>query len=134
MSTLTYPVGVKRLQGGGFAGDMFFKGANYTLTREDSGRVLLCTVANLVITLPATEPGLIYTVGVTAAGLSAGTGLSVSPAAVDKLMGNGFTSLDNKDAINTGATDTEGDMICLIADGVDGWYFQYVRGTWAREA
>jgi hypothetical protein len=40
---------------------------------------------------------------------------------------------DDKDAINTAATDRVGDSLTLVGDGVDGWYVVGVTGTWARE-
>lgn len=132
MSTLTYQPGFKRLQGGGIAYETETKAANYTLTREDSGRVFVANAVDLVFTLPATEDGLVYTFVVKT--VSATTGLTVAPIAVDKVMGNGFTSLDNKGANNTPATDREGDLIEVVGDGLDGWYISRVIGTWARVA
>jgi hypothetical protein len=110
------------------------KSANYTVTAADSGVVFLAAAADLVITLPSTAAGLVYRFVVTSAGLSSGTGISISPAAADKIMGNGFTSADNKDAICAGSGDREGDFIELIGDGVDGWYIADLLGTWTREA
>lgn len=111
------------------------KSANYTCLAADSGVMFTAGAADLVFTLPATAPGLRYTFVVTAAGLSSGTGLSISPNASDKIMGNGFTSADDKDAINTGATDREGDLIEVTADAAGlGWYITRVIGTWARQA
>ena len=132
---MSYQPGVYRFQGGnGEARRVALKSANYTVTAEESGTHFVATAANLVFTLPSTAAGLWYKFSVAAAGLSAGTGLSVSPAAADKIMGNGFTSADNKDAINSGATDREGDVLGVIGDGVDGWVVELVIGTWAREA
>jgi hypothetical protein len=128
-------LGIRRFQGAsGMAFPVVPKAANYVVPREESATTYIATAANLVFSLPPTEKGLVFTFVVAASGLSAGTGLSVSPAAVDKIMGNGLTSLDNKDAINSGATDREGDSITLEGDGVDGWYITSVIGTWAREA
>lgn len=110
------------------------KSADYTLTTEDSGAVVVVTGVDKVMTLPATALGLKYTFVLAAAGLSAGTGLSISPAAADKIMGNGFTSADNKDAILAGATDREGDVLTIVGDGADGWYITEAIGTWSREA
>lgn len=110
------------------------KSADYTLTTADNGSTVVVTGVDKVITLPATAAGLWYRIVLAAAGLSAGTGLSISPNASDKIMGNGFTSVDNKDAILAGAGDREGDSITLAADGVDGWYIVAVTGTWTREA
>jgi hypothetical protein len=110
------------------------KAANYTVLPKDTGTHFIATAADVVFTLPATAEGLQFRFSVAAAGLATVTGLSVSPAAVDKIMGNGFTSLDDKDAINTAATDREGDMIEVTGDGVDGYIITGVIGTWARQA
>ncbi|MEX2031634.1 MAG: hypothetical protein WEA81_02090 [Dehalococcoidia bacterium] len=110
------------------------KTASYTVLASESGTVFVAVAADLVFTLPATAAGLRYTFALGPAGLSAGAGLSISPAAADAIHGNGLTSVDNKDLINTGATDREGDMVELVADGVDGWFIVSVNGTWAKEA
>lgn len=112
------------------------KATNYTVLASESGATFIGSAADVVFTLPATAAGLVYRF-VTGA-VSAGTGLSVSPAAVDKIMGScdgvAITSADNKDLINTGATDVLGDSITLMGDGVDGWYIIGSTGVWAREA
>lgn len=105
---------------------------NTTLTASDSGKFIMCDAADCVITLPATQDGLTYTVITNV--LSTGTGTSVSPAAADKIMGMGFTAADDKDAINTGATDVGGDYIKLVGDGSLGWYIVEAKGIWARES
>lgn len=110
------------------------KSADFNVAAAESGCVYEIGAADKVATLPATAPGLHYRFVVTAAALSAGTGFSVSPAAVDKLMGNGFTSADNKDAILAGSGDREGDMIEVTADDAGlGWYITAVIDTWTRE-
>lgn len=104
---------------------------NKTLDAGDSGVFQIVTADAVVVTLPATVLGLTYTV---INGAADGAALvSISPAAADKIVGNGFTATDNKDAQNTKATAKKGDMMRLVGDGVDGWYVQEVRGTWARE-
>jgi hypothetical protein len=108
--------------------------ADTTLTAADSGKVFRVTGVDKVATLPATVAGLRYTFVVAAAALSSGTGFSISPNAADKIMGNGIASADDKDLVNTGATDAEGDTVTLVGDGVDGWYVEVMRGTWARQA
>lgn len=108
--------------------------ANLTLTAADSGSLITVTAADKVMTLPSTVKGLEFTFSLAAAGLSAGTGLSISPAAADKIMGNGFTAADNKDAVLAGSGDRDGDSITLVGDGVDGWYIVAHEGTWTREA
>jgi len=64
--------------------------------------------------------------------LSAGTGLAISPGTTDNIRGNGLTAVDNKDLINTGATDRLGDMVRLYCDGAD-WVIEAIIGTWAKE-
>lgn len=109
------------------------KAVNYTVTVEDSGAIFYATAADVVFTLPSTVAGLEYTFicGV----VSGATGLAVSPAALDLITGRGIaTPADNKDIINTGATDVLGDSVTLRGDGVNGWYVVDQEGIWAREA
>ena len=108
------------------------KNANYSLVAGDSGALILVTAADKVLTLPSTVAGLTYRVVLAAAGLSTGTGLQIAPAAADKIMGDGFTSGDNKAAVLAGSGDREGDSITLVGDGADGWYIVAHEGTWTR--
>lgn len=109
--------------------------AAVTLSRADSGKVYTIDVAECVVTLPAVDAamaGVTYTfVTIT---LSAVTGLSLSPAAADQIRGKGITAADNKDYINSAATDAVGDLVTLVCDGGAGWLVTSERGTWAREA
>jgi hypothetical protein len=132
MSVSTYQGRFKRLQGGGVAYDSQTKVASYSVTRDDSGGVIIAGAVDLVFTLPATEAGLKYTFVVKTPSVT--TGLTIAPVAADKVMGNGFTAADNKGAVNTPATDREGDTITVIGDGLDGWYITQVIGAWARVA
>ena len=108
--------------------------ATQALTAAQSGEKFVGAV-DAVFTLPAAAAG---TAGVwyefETGALSAGTGLSISPAAADHIRGNGLTSTDDKDLINTGATDRLGDSVRIYCDGVDGWVIETVVGTWAKEA
>lgn len=97
-----------------------------------NNKLYVANAVDLVITLPATVAGLMITAVVETA--SATTGLSLSPNASDKIMGTGITAADDKDLINTAATDAVGDSVTLIGDGVDGWWIVNLIGTWAREA
>lgn len=109
------------------------KSANYTMAEGDSGKVTNVDTDGVVLTLPATVVGMTFTFR--NAGSSNGTvGFSVSPNSADKIMGNGYTSTDNKDAINTKATAKVGDELTLVGDGVNGWFVARVVGTWDREA
>ena len=99
-----------------------------TLTTEDHGKVFRVNVADAVFTLPSTEEGLVFHFIVDT--LSATTGCSLSPAAADNI--NGGT--DNKDIINTAATDAAGDAVTLVGDGSEGWLSLTMHGVWAAEA
>lgn len=108
--------------------------ATATLTAAQSGEKFVGAV-DAVFTLPAAAAG---TKGVwyefETGALSGGTGLSISPAAADHIRGNGLTAVDDKDLINSGASDRLGDSVRLYCDGVDGWVIESIIGTWAKEA
>jgi hypothetical protein len=108
--------------------------ATQALTAAQSGERFVGAV-DAVFTLPAAAAatkGVVYEFETGA--LSVGTGLSISPAAADHIRGNGLTSVDDKDLINTGATDVLGDMARLYCDGVDGWVIEAIIGIWAKQA
>jgi len=98
-----------------------------TLDEGDSGVVQNVT-ATATVTLPATVVGTAYIVRVGADGIT----VSVSPAAADKIMGNGFTSADNKDLVFT--SQAKGSYVVLVADGVNGYFVHRIKGTATREA
>jgi hypothetical protein len=105
---------------------------NKTLDEGDNGVVQVVT-ADATITLPSTVDGYSYTIMNGGSGSTDGSiAINVSPAALDKIMGNGFTSADNKDAINTNGN--YGDYIKLVGEGTNGWVVAEVVGTWTREA
>jgi hypothetical protein len=108
------------------------KSANFTAAEGDVGMVNDIDTDGVVVTLPATVAGMTFRFR--NAGADAAVGISLSPNAVDKIMGVGLTSADNKDLINTKATAKKGDFVTLVGDGVNGWYVQELVGTWAREA
>lgn len=137
-SDATYPVDRTRIDRDG---TLHVEAATYdvvthttsaTLTAEDSGKIHVAGAVDLVFTLPSTAVGLVYKFIV--ATVSVTTGASISPAAADQLVGNGFTVQDDKDAINTAATDAAGDAITVVGNGTTGWLITDVTGTWAREA
>ena len=101
--------------------------ATKTLAEGDSGVVQDVSVSS-VITLPATAVGTTYLVRVASNGIT----VAVSPAAADKIMGNGFTSADNKDLIFT--NQPAGSFVELRADGADGYFVSRISGTATREA
>lgn len=108
------------------------KSSSFTAAEADVGQVTSIDTDGVVITLPATVVGMVFEF--VNAGADGAVGFSVSPSALDKIMGCGLTSADNKDLINTKATAKKGDRVVLVADGVNGWYLLEMIGTWAREA
>jgi len=100
---------------------------NKTLDEGDGGIVQNVT-ATCTITLPATVASTTYPIRVGAEGIT----VTVSPAAADKIMGNGFTSADNKDLIFT--NQPAGSFVVLVADGTNGWQVAKILGTATREA
>jgi len=109
-----------------------FAVASKTLTVHEANQTVIAAAVDLVITLPATQAGLEFHFIVDT--VSAVTGLSIDPAAADKIMGHAITEAVDKDLINTAATDVVGDSVSLVGDGIDGWYITRITGTWAREA
>ena len=99
---------------------------NKTLDEGDNGVVQNVT-ASCTITLPSTVVGYSYSIRVGAPGLT----VAVSPAALDKIMGNGFTSADNKDLVFT--TQPAGSFVTLVGDGANGWVVSAINGTATRE-
>lgn len=95
---------------------------------EGDGGVVQNVTATTTVTLPATVAGTTYAVRVGAAGIT----VTVSPNASDKIMGNGFTSADDKDAIAT--SQPVGSVLILVGDGTNGWQVSRVHGTWTRQA
>lgn len=107
--------------------------ATQTLRLDQSGEIFVGVVDG-VFTLPAVaaaNKGATYTFVCGVA--SGGTGLSISPAAADHIRGAGLGAVDNKDLINTGATDVIGDSATIVSDGVDGWIITGLGGIWAKE-
>ncbi len=102
---------------------------NQTLTAADNNKTFLAAAADLVFTLPATVANLRFTF-ITHT-VSSGTGTSISPVTADAI--HHITSVDDKDLINEGANDVEGDFVTIVGDGVDGWWLEALDGTWTKE-
>lgn len=113
-------------------GRIVIKTASFTVTEDDSGTLFIIDGTDVVVTLPPTAPGINFAFIVRT--LSTVTGFAVSPQAADQIAGKGITPADNKDIINTAATDAVGDLIAVVADATDGWWITNLLGTWAREA
>lgn len=101
--------------------------ANKTLDEGDGG-VMQNVTATCTVTLPATVASTVYPIRVGAEGIT----VTVSPNASDKIMGNGFTSADDKDLIFT--SQPAGSFVVLIGDGTNGWQVGAIHGTATRQA
>lgn len=108
--------------------------ANLTLTVKDSGKTFYTTAADIVFSLPAVTAEMkgVWFRFINGA-LSTGTGLSISPSANDYVGGGGFTIVNDKDLINSGASDVVGDHAEIWCNGVD-WIVVNTGGTWAKQA
>lgn len=117
--------------------------ADFNVVDSDDDTLFLIGAADKVATLPAVSianKGMRVHFAMLAAGLSGGTGFSISPNAADGIRGKvnatgaALSGADDKDIVNTGATDVAGDSVTLVSDGVDGWQAIAVQGTWASES
>ena len=121
-----------------------------TLGTSESGAVVMQSTASdtpsdVVINLPATAAGVIYTF------LFVGNpthGFQISPNSSDKIMGsvvnaaggittasNGGSGTDNKDLIlGAGNNSTVGNRVTLVGDGSNGWVILDGYGDWTFES
>tara|TARA_Y100000592_G_scaffold8792_1_gene12353 strand:+ start:2310 stop:3539 length:1230 start_codon:yes stop_codon:yes gene_type:complete len=121
-----------------------------TIGTTESGAVVMQSTASdtpsdVVINLPATAAGVIYTF------LFVGNpthGFQISPNSSDKIMGsvvnaaggittasNGGSGTDNKDLIlGAGNNSTVGNRVTLVGDGSNGWVILDGYGDWTFES
>lgn len=116
--------------GSKISGSIETKTASFTVLPSESGKTFILAAVDLKATLPPTAAGLRYTFIVKT--VSASTGAQLSPVAADAI--HRTTSVDDKDLINTPATDVEGDSVTIVGDGVDGWWIESLFGIWAKES
>jgi hypothetical protein len=95
---------------------------------EGDGGIAQNVTATATITLPATVAGTTYPIRVGADGIT----VTVAPNASDKIMGNGFTSADNKALVFT--SQPAGSYVVLVGDGTNGWQVSRILGTATRAA
>lgn len=95
---------------------------------EGDGGVAQNVTATATVTLPATVASTNYIIRVGKEGIT----VTVAPNASDKIMGNGFTSADNKALIFT--NQPAGSYVHLIGDGTNGWQVSRINGTATRAA
>lgn len=109
--------------------------ANKTLVAADSGKTFEFFSGNIVFTLPATAPGLVYTFSYQ--GPNAGGSLAISPVAADGIAAAG-SAVVNKDLLITAANIKKGDFVTIVsgagATGVTAWHVTVQRGIITKEA
>ena len=111
-----------------------------TLNYEDSGSNFLVATDAIVITLPATKKGVVYTF--INSGADGNNTITLSPNANDGIIGtvanaaadSVASGTDNKDIVNTKSTANKGDRITIVGDGASGWYITEGVGIWASQA
>ena len=86
------------------------------------------------LTLPAVTVGSSYIIVNSAA--DAGALLTISPNSSDQFLVDiaGAAGTDNKDIINTKATQGKYDYVKLVGLSSDGWLIDEVRGTWVDQS
>lgn len=107
--------------------------ANKTLDAEDTGKVFFVDTDAAVITLPAVAAG-VFGVKIVNIGAFGAVAVTISPQAVDMILGPDITGADDKDLINTKATARRGDFVKLDSGDADVYLCTELRGTWARQA
>tara|TARA_Y100001973_G_C5181386_1_gene325132 strand:+ start:154 stop:711 length:558 start_codon:yes stop_codon:yes gene_type:complete len=126
------------------------KANGYTMLISETGGVVYqqtshTTPSNVVINLPATAAGVVYTF--VYAG-TPGQGFQISPNASDAIMGsiidvatgnvvtaaNNGLGVDNKDLILGGSGSKIGDRVTLMGDGNFGWIITEGLGKWSFES
>lgn len=104
-----------------------------TFDAEDSGKLFWATGDATALTLPAIAAGL-SGLTIVSGGAFGSQATTIDPNASDMILGPDITGADNKDLINTKATQRRGDFVELIAGDADGYMVVKMRGIWAREA
>ena len=104
---------------------------------DDSVQVgKFCTVSAdaQTLTLPAVVVGAKFIIVNIAA--DGGALLTISPNANDKFLVDiaGAAGTDNKDIVNTKATQKQYDYVSLVGLTADGWLIDDIRGTWVDES
>lgn len=109
------------------------KTADFTLTAADNGKTFFFdSTTSITATLPSTTvaPGVAFTFIVKK--LTTSSGHKVSPVSADYITGAGLTATDGQSVQCSAATDRVGDVVTVVADGVDGWFITSLIGTWAK--
>lgn len=111
--------------------------ASTTLSALDTGMTFMIGAADLAITLPnvaSIGPGVRYTFVMESAGLSASTGLAISPRSTDAIALSGVSpGVVGKDIQLAGVNDAVGDCLTIVSDGALSWYVLHASGRWTIE-
>lgn len=117
----------------GSPGEYELLSVNKTLDIQDNGKVFFVDTDAVVVTLPAVATGLSCTI--VNIGPYGTVALNVDPAAADMIHAPDIAGTDDKDHINTKATQQRGDLVGLIGGLVTtGYNVTHQIGTWAQEA
>ena len=98
------------------------------------GKYINCATDNVTITLPGVTVGSSFIIVNSAAD---GTALlTISPDSGDKFLVDiaGAAGTDDKDIINTKATQVQFDYVKLVGLSSAGWLIDDIRGTWVDES
>ena len=106
----------------------------YNAMSVQSGKYVTVSADNQTITLPAVQIGAVCIIVNKAADGAAK--LTISPDANDKFLTNiaGSVGTNNKDIINTKATQNQGDFVKLVGLNEDGWLIDSISGIWVDES
>lgn len=98
------------------------------------GKFVTISTDAKTLTLPAVVVGATFVIVNTAA--DGGALLTISPNASDKFLVDiaGAAGTDNKDIVNTKATQNQYDYVKLVGLSADGWLIDDIRGTWVDQA
>ena len=98
------------------------------------GKFVTISADAKTLTLPAVVVGASFIIVNTAA--DGGALLTISPNASDKFLVDiaGAAGTDNKDIINTKATQIKYDYVKLVGLSSVGWLIDDIRGTWVDES
>ena len=98
------------------------------------GKFVTISADDKTLTLPAVVVGATFIIVNSAADGSAL--LTISPNSNDKFLVDiaGAAGTDNKDIINTKATQIQYDYVKLVGLSADGWLIDDIRGTWVDQS
>ena len=98
------------------------------------GKFVTISTDAKTLTLPAVVVGATFVIVNTAA--DGGALLTISPNASDKFLVDiaGAAGTDNKDIVNTKATQNQYDYVKLVGLSADGWLIDDIRGTWVDQS